>query len=406
MTTTYTAAGVLPKMLAKMNNGQIFSGAARHSPLLDSGMIPKKQSRGRDPVVNLSTGGNSSTGIIIDNQTITHDGPTKTQLRVTPTTLYSGLQLGRKAVHQSRSKSEVVDHLVDEFENSFEQMGAFLDSLMLDQQIATVASVETAGAVTSFDIDEVFSLENGMTIQILDVSNSDTSIFTSVVESVAWASDPAGPHTVTVTSATLDANTAVGDKVVLSGHDRGNNDDTFVSLADLCNSAESVYGLAATGNGYNWLGVTTSSAGALTVSKLNTLEAKRRKKSKKALKFVVSDSLVEQEYIKLRESAIHYPPGGSIDIQKYSNTTYKSKPWIVDDNQRQSTLFLVGDNAVSLCEARTFSIDGMDGKRPPNDLTAFRKDGTYAYEFETSGDYQLYCTSRQSVGTMTGITLT
>lgn len=406
MTSVFTPGGELPKMLHRVGIDRIFHGAARVSPLLGSKKLNKKKTTGGDVKVNLSTSANNTVGVYDDGGAITHGGPAKKQVTADPVIWFAGLQIGRMAVLQSRNKSELASHLKDELDDMYNNLGSKVDKACLDKAVATCHTAVTAGAITSITIKEIYQLEVGDVISVLDVSNSNAQILPEVeITGFTWNADPAGPHTVTFASATLSANIAAGDLVVTKGLDRTTAGRTFYSIGDAADPAVDVHGESAT-SAYNFKGVQQDFAGAMTTAKLYKLNALRQKKSKTPLDYVVSDSFMVAEYQKIAKNQLQYAPGGPADANPWSAAKYEGKDWILDENSRQNVLRMVGKGCLELCEQLSMRIDGFEGKEAPKSLAAYRADDSLNYEFDLIGAYMIRHMNPKGVAEAIGVDLT
>lgn len=394
------ANGIVPKALHKIGNERIHNGVRRAMPLLKTKLIPEKETDG-DPIMNISSAGNASREIVVDGDTISHGGPTKTQVRVHGVNRRFGLQIGIDAVASSRGKRQVLDHLKTELEDEFDAQGAMMSADIYGLGHATNNGVVTSGAVTSFDVDELYSLEPGVAYEWLDASASFVSLGVITVTSVDWTGT--APYTVTCTG-TLSGAGATGDLLATQGHDISNEVKRFYSLSDAVSSTTSMYGLAA-GGIYNFLGISKNQGGNLTSDTITSAEAERFKKSKHMLAGCACDPFIEEEYSRLKESQVDFVTGGSMDVRDHSRLTFRGQPVVVDPNAPPNKFFMIGKKEAQLNVHRKFSLDGFNGKVPPQDMTAFLSETEWVYKVGGSGKYQLQ-TPRQGIAVVSGITLT
>ena len=397
----FNADTAYPKMLAKLGNGDIYAGVELESALLGSKKVPKKNCRGRDVVLNIKDQA-ATIAVTKDGGAVSHGAQAKTQLRVDPVTLIGGIELGVNLVEQTRDKEEAVSHLEDEVETLCMNMGQDINQLMVGEKIATAAAAANTGQA-DFTIDEYASMAVGR--QYDHLNSSGVKQQTITVESIAWAADPDGPHTITAT-ANLSPAIVDNDTFVLAGilNDGTDKNREFASLEKACNNA-TIYGQAAP-NVYGWEGLRTASTGAFDIAEMKTLEAQRRMLSRRPLDFVVMNSLVEDSYISsFFDAGAHYMPGGKLDVREYSSSAFKNKPIILDETCGPRA-FLVGKNCVELCEFQTFRVTGLNSKAPPKDLSAFKAEDSHSYKLTVHGLYQMKLKSRKGIACLDNIQYT
>lgn len=394
------AAAAINEMLPKVGNEMIYEQVAKHSVLLDSGRLKKRNVRGQRPVVNLSSGGSTSTKIIKDGDALTFSSHSKATQEIDSVIFSDGIDMGYEAVAQTTSAKQAVNQLVENLKSTAMTLADMLDTGCINDQVATVNGTALISA-TSFNINEFAGLDPETKYDQFD--SGDNLIQTIEVTKIDYSAGiGGGPFTVTCVALTA-AITGTGNYLKYSGADVSDLNKDMVSF-EKCARNEAMYGLAA-GGVYGWRGLLDNTSGALTRARLTNLENGRKKLSKKLLDYSVTDSINEERYVRLDDGNRHIVPGGSLDSRGYANVKFKGADVLVDENARGSWS-LIGKECTELAEFRAFEITGKGSLKSggPMDIMDYWAGTAHKFLIPVSGVYQQRVMCRQGIAFMTAIT--
>lgn len=392
-------ASSIGALVGRFSNKLVHKQALMSFDALDKGNIAVDNKPDQRGVVNVKAGGFSSTGFISDAGTLpSGDSNDITQLTYDPAFLFSRLEIPRGGAMISNNPSDGVDIVRELMESAGRDLGRHLGRAFYKRKVETIA---TASSNTSTAADGTFSSIDaapyrlGMTLEQRD--SSGTLIKTMVVTDITLNAD--GTNGATIGTDADFSVTALADTNVLWA--KGTYSNAFVSLDDMADSSDSLYGQAATA--LEWKGNEDSTTTTLTAEKLHDVLVNVERRGDDSPDCLIMNPLNRARLYETMDGDIRYT-GSEID-QYGKRLTFEGLPICVDRNAPDTHIFVHNKKHARIHQYREFGpeFDG-DAKKGMSRGAVLVSQTKFTWDVQLVGAFQGRCTSRRSLGKMSALT--
>lgn len=392
-------ASSIGALVGRFSNKLVHKQALMSFDALDKGNIAVDNKPDQRGVVNVKAGGFSSTGFISDAGTLpSGDSNDITQLTYDPAFLFSRLEIPRGGAMISNNPSDGVDIVRELMESAGRDLGRHLGRAFYKRKVETIA---TASSNTSTAADGTFSSIDaapyrlGMTLEQRD--SSGTLIQTMVVTDITLNAD--GTNGATIDTDADFSVTALADTNVLWA--KGTYSNAFVSLDDMADSSDSLYGQAATA--LEWKGNEDSTTTTLTAEKLHDVLVNVERRGDDSPDCLIMNPLNRARLYETMDGDIRYT-GSEID-QYGKRLTFEGLPICVDRNAPDTHIFVHNKKHARIHQYREFGpeFDG-DAKKGMSRGAVLVSQTKFTWDVQLVGAFQGRCTSRRSLGKMSALT--
>ena len=431
----------IAELVARFGNSIVTEQANMAAPFVGKGHINKVKQAGTVGIVNVKTGGITSTGFISDGGALPSGSNTEpVQLAYHPKALFSRLSVPRIAALTCISKQDGVNLVREQMETVGADLGRTLGRALFRSGAVTRPFPPgnlVDGAAGVIGVPRVITLDSiavdvsGYRIGHAFTGATYTQTFPSpafgpaalVVTGINYATNVVTftPHVMTasgtVGAALLAPNTggltvttfATASLDLLVPLDGGALQNAMTSLLDLASSTVApagttlgttgnYSGIAAAGGDYTGSEIAVGGGGALTIEVMDQLSKQVKRRSGKPWTHTVMNSTVFHDYMSLLLSNRRFVGSGQAnDAGTSSTATYEGKTIVVDENMPDAELLLFTDSDTKLAEWRDFQPD-YDGKK-----AAMVSPTDFIYDTQIFGMYNVRCIKRNGLGKLTGI---
>lgn len=392
-------ASSIGALVGRFSNKLVHKQALMSFDALDKGNIAVDNKPDQRGVVNVKAGGFSSTGFISDAGTLpSGDSNDITQLTYDPAFLFSRLEIPRGGAMISNNPSDGVDIVRELMESAGRDLGRHLGRAFYKRKVETIATASsntsTAAAGTFSSIDAA-PYRLGMTLEQRD--SSGTLIQTMVVTDITLNAD--GTNGATIDTDADFSVTALADTNVLWA--KGTYSNAFVSLDDMADSSDSLYGQAATA--LEWKGNEDSTTTTLTAEKLHDVLVNVERRGDDSPDCLIMNPLNRARLYETMDGDIRYT-GSEID-QYGKRLTFEGLPICVDRNAPDTHIFVHNKKHARIHQYREFGpeFDG-DAKKGMSRGAVLVSQTKFTWDVQLVGAFQGRCTSRRSLGKMSALT--
>lgn len=400
MALKFASSEAIRHLVGRFEVGMIYEQALLESAVLDKGVIKILKRPGKIGQVNIKSGAFSSTKWLEDNDSLpTAASVDPVALFYYPKVLFSFGTIGRLAMDNVSGVDEAANLIAEEMSSMAADVGQQLGMSLFRSagQHGSPAASVTANSSTSFTIADASGIVVGQT---LDVYSDSPAFVESVVVTGVTRAAPGSNDTVSFTGGGSGGAAANNWTTAYTIHSAGSYSDGILGLPDVT-AAASLYGQAQTSN--EWSGELSSGVGSLSISDLQDMSTKLKKRRKKSWSHIISNSVGEQRYNALINDQRRFM-GMSMDGVGTS-LTFEGKPWVVDENCLDGDIYFHSDDTVKLHEFLPFQVnkDGGSGGKLGKAAVVVSQ-STYSYTFQGSGAYQLRVQERRGTGRLAGVT--
>lgn len=392
-------ASSIGALVGRFSNKLVHKQALMSFDALDKGVVQVDNKPDQRGTVNIKAGGLSSTGFISDAGTLpTGDSNDIIQLTYDPAFLFSRLEIPRGGAMISNNPSDGVDIVRELMESAGRDLGRHLGRAFYKRKVETIA---TASSNTSTNADGTFSSIDasqyriGMTLEHRD--SSGTLKATGEVTDITLNSDGTNGGTID-TDLDFSAEALANTDVLWA---KGTYDNAFISLDDMADSSDSLYGQAATA--YEWKGNDDSTTTTLTAEKLHDVLVNVERRGDDMPDCLIMNPLNRARLYETMDDEIRYT-GANMD-QYGKSLTFEGLPIVVDRNCPDTHIFIFNKRHARIHQYREFGpeFDG-DAKKGMSRGAVLVSPTKFTWDVQLVGAFQGRCTSRRSLGKMDALT--
>lgn len=392
-------ASSIGALVGRFSNKLVHKQALMSFDALDKGVVQVDNKPDQRGTVNIKAGGFSSTGFISDAGTLpTGDSNDIVQLTYDPAFLFSRLEIPRGGAMISNNPSDGVDIVRELMESAGRDLGRHLGRAFYKRKVETIATASSntsTNADGTFDSIDASQYRIGMTLEHRD--SSGTLKATGEVTDITLNSDGTNGGTID-TDLDFSAEALANTDVLWA---KGTYDNAFISLDDMADSSDSLYGQAATA--YEWKGNEDSTTTTLTAEKLHDVLVNVERRGDDMPDCLIMNPLNRARLYETMDDEIRYT-GANMD-QYGKSLTFEGLPIVVDRNCPDTHIFIFNKRHARIHQYREFGpeFDG-DAKKGMSRGAVLVSQTKFTWDVQLVGAFQGRCTSRRSLGKMSALT--
>lgn len=393
----------LASLVGRYTNSVVNEQANLAAPFVGKGIIKKLNKPDKVGIVNIKAGEMASVKFLADGATLPVGGDKlPVQGTYLPVGLFGRIRIPRLAAGLASSTEDGIDIVKEQMDSCGKTLGRTLERGIFGSQIGSPTATVNA-ASTTFTVADASPWRVGMAFEVYNGSTAiEGTTEATILRVASVAISETGDSTITFTGSNAGGN-AVQWLTTYNFYLRGSqvSGAGMVSMADVCSTSATLYGVAATSN--EWSGNTDSTSQPLTVGLLRQSITTLVRRSQEKPDYLVCNRKNEERYSNQLINNRRFM-SGKMDAVGGSAVEIEGIPLFLTENLGDSEAILFKQDDVKLHVFRDFKPD-FDGQasKGMNNGAMLVSDSEFVYDVQVYGAFNLRAERRNGCLRFSGL---